>query len=307
MDETLESVSEALAEHGGVLGTIDGRPVATLIFLPLDDMLGLRRVGTLAEGRGTGIARRVVAAAEDEAVRRRFNGLRLIAREELPSTVRFWNKQGYTLAGRDGPQLFLRKMLPVRMVLDTPDDTRDLGRRLAGLLRSGDLVILSGDLGAGKTTLTQGIGAGLAVRGDVTSPTFVISRVHRAQEQGPGLVHVDAYRLHDTAELDDLDLDTDLDEAVTVVEWGEGLAEALSEDRLEIRLLRPREDAGDEEGVEPREVEITPFGKRWFDTGLADALSPFDAALTHSRSITPVTAGRAPGPAGSAEVSGGAV
>ena len=101
-------------------------------------------------------------------------------------------------------------------------------------------MILTGDLGAGKTTLTQGIGEGLGVRGDVTSPTFVISRVHPSVDDGPPLVHVDAYRLGGSAELDDLDLDTDIDEAVTVVEWGEGLAESLSVDRLELSLDRRR-------------------------------------------------------------------
>ena len=112
----------------------------------------------------------------------------------------------------------------------------------AALARAGDLLILTGDLGAGKTTLTQGLGEGLGVRGPVTSPTFVIARVHPSLSGGPALVHVDAYRLGDAAELDDLDLDTDLDEAVTVVEWGSGLAEALSSDRLELRLERAADD-----------------------------------------------------------------
>ena len=103
-------------------------------------------------------------------------------------------------------------------------------------------MILTGDLGAGKTTLTQGIGQGLGVRGDVTSPTFVISRVHPSLDDGPPLVHVDAYRLGGAAELDDLDLDTDIDDAVTVVEWGEGLAESLSIDRLELSLTRSDDD-----------------------------------------------------------------
>ncbi|MDQ1641372.1 MAG: tRNA threonylcarbamoyladenosine biosynthesis protein TsaE, partial [Actinomycetota bacterium] len=107
----------------------------------------------------------------------------------------------------------------------------DLGRQLAAVLRAGDVVVLSGELGAGKTTLTQGIGAAMGVRGPVTSPTFVIARVHPPLADGPELVHVDAYRLGGTAELDDLDLDTDLDLAVTVVEWGEGLAESLAADR----------------------------------------------------------------------------
>ena len=124
---------------------------------------------------------------------------------------------------------------------------RELGRRLASVLTAGDLVILSGGLGAGKTTLTQGIGDGLGVRGPITSPTFVIARVHPplaasaaggngAAGRGPALVHADAYRLGSVLELDDLDLDTDTASSVTVVEWGEGLAEGLSADRLEITI-----------------------------------------------------------------------
>ena len=105
---------------------------------------------------------------------------------------------------------------------------RALGARLAGLLRPGDLVVLAGPLGAGKTTLVQGIGDGLGVRGPVTSPTFVIARVHPSLCGGPDLVHADAYRLGSRLEVDDLDLDADLDHSVTVVEWGEGLVENLA-------------------------------------------------------------------------------
>jgi tRNA threonylcarbamoyladenosine biosynthesis protein TsaE len=134
---------------------------------------------------------------------------------------------------------------------------RDLGRELAALLRAGDLVILTGPLGAGKTTLVQGIGEGLAVRGPVTSPTFVIARVHRSLAgSGPSLVHADAYRLGSVAELDDLDLDADVASAVTVVEWGEGLAEGLAEDRLEISI-RPAVDG------DVRTVRLTGHGARW--------------------------------------------
>src|SRR5690554_4329786 len=110
--------------------------------------------------------------------------------------------------------------------------TQALGRALAGLLRAGDLVVLTGDLGAGKTTLTQGIGTGLQVRGQVASPTFVIARVHPSLVGGPALVHVDAYRLGSLEDVDALDLDTSLDESVTVVEWGSGLVESLAQDRL---------------------------------------------------------------------------
>jgi tRNA threonylcarbamoyladenosine biosynthesis protein TsaE len=120
---------------------------------------------------------------------------------------------------------------------------RDLGRRLAGLLGPGDLVVLTGPLGAGKTTLVQGIGLGLGVRGPVTSPTFVIARVHPSLRGGPALVHADAYRLGSRAEVDDLDLDADLDSSVTVVEWGEGLVEDLSASYLEIKITVMRQSA----------------------------------------------------------------
>jgi tRNA threonylcarbamoyladenosine biosynthesis protein TsaE len=134
---------------------------------------------------------------------------------------------------------------------------RDLGRELASHLRPGDLVILAGPLGAGKTTLVQGIGEGLRVRGPVTSPTFVIARVHPpASGSGPSLVHADAYRLASIAEVDDLDLDADLGSSVTVVEWGEGLAEGLAGDRLDISIEPgPDDDA--------RIVRITGHGGRW--------------------------------------------
>ena len=107
-------------------------------------------------------------------------------------------------------------------------------------------MLLIGDLGAGKTTFAQGLGDGLGVRGPVTSPTFVIARVHPSEVGGPALVHVDAYRLGGLAELDDLDLDASLDEAVTVVEWGEGIAEGLAESRLEVRITAPATATDDE-------------------------------------------------------------
>ena len=131
---------------------------------------------------------------------------------------------------------------------------QDLGRRLAAQLRAGDLLVLSGPLGAGKTTLVQGIGEGLGVRGPITSPTFVIARVHPSLRGGPALVHADAYRLGGVAEIDDLDLDSSTASSVTAVEWGEGLAEGLAEDRLEIAI----ELHGD-----GRIVRLTGIGPRW--------------------------------------------
>jgi tRNA threonylcarbamoyladenosine biosynthesis protein TsaE len=155
--------------------------------------------------------------------------------------------------------------LPTTTRIATDVAMRDLGRQLAGLLRAGDLVILTGPLGAGKTTLVQGIGAGLGVRGPVTSPTFVIARVHPvvsglsgASGSGPALVHADAYRLGSISEVDDLDLDTDAATAVTVVEWGAGLAEGLAQDRLEISI-EPDADS------DVRTVRLNGHGARWND------------------------------------------
>jgi tRNA threonylcarbamoyladenosine biosynthesis protein TsaE len=146
--------------------------------------------------------------------------------------------------------------------LATVDDTHAFGRRLAALLRPGDLVLLTGPLGAGKTALVQGIGVGLAVTGAVTSPTFVIARVHRPDAARGGitpLVHADAYRLGDAAdpraEIDDLDLDASADDAVTVVEWGEGLVEHLSDNHLRVRIDRLDDDT--------RVIDLLPHGGRW--------------------------------------------
>jgi len=148
----------------------------------------------------------------------------------------------------------------VQIAVPTADDMRELGVRLATLLRAGDLVVLTGSLGAGKTTLAQGIGAGLNVRGGVTSPTFVISRVHPSLADGPALVHVDAYRLGGRVEVDDLDLDASIEDSVTLVEWGEGLVEELAADVMEVKIDRAGADDSD---AEPRQVRISVRGARW--------------------------------------------
>ena len=146
----------------------------------------------------------------------------------------------------------------IRLDVATPDDMEDLGRRLARVLRPGDLILLTGRLGAGKTTLTRGIGEGLGVRGPVTSPTFVLARTHPNTAGGPPLVHVDAYRLGSAVELDDLDID--FGRSVVVMEWGAGLAEGLAEDRLEIEIaVRPAPDADDD----LRLVALHGVGPRW--------------------------------------------
>jgi tRNA threonylcarbamoyladenosine biosynthesis protein TsaE len=163
-------------------------------------------------------------------------------------------------------------LLDEEVTVATAEEMRAFGRRLASVLRAGDLVILSGPLGAGKTTLTQGIGEGLGVRGPITSPTFVIARVHPqlARPSHPALVHADAYRLGDALELDDLDLDADTATSVTVVEWGQGLAEGLAEDWLLIAITPvPR---ADEDGAgSPRTVRIIGTGTRWRDIQLPPA------------------------------------
>lgn len=150
-------------------------------------------------------------------------------------------------------------------VVPDRDSMHSLGTAIASVLRAGDVVLLSGPLGAGKTTLTQGIGGGLGVRGDITSPTFVIARVHPSTIDGPALVHVDAYRLGSFVEVDDLDLDASLEESVTVVEWGEGKVEGLAADRLHITIQR---QLGDDED-ETRNVEVFGVGARWADVDLA--------------------------------------
>ena len=164
------------------------------------------------------------------------------------------------------------------------DQTRALGGRVAALLRAGDLVMLSGGLGAGKTTLAQGIGAAMRVRGRVSSPTFIIARVHPALGEGPDLIHVDAYRLGSLEEVDALDLDSSLDDSVTLVEWGQDKVEALSSDRLEILVARPHGGLSRADRTDPvtdleqvddglRTVTVSAVGQRWADVDLSVLLA----------------------------------
>ncbi|GAA1356721.1 tRNA (adenosine(37)-N6)-threonylcarbamoyltransferase complex ATPase subunit type 1 TsaE [Streptomyces beijiangensis] len=154
----------------------------------------------------------------------------------------------------------------VRLDINSPEEMRELGLRLAAVARPGDLVMLTGELGAGKTTLTRGLGEGLGVRGAVTSPTFVIARVHPPLGDGPALVHVDAYRLGGGLDdMEDLDLDVALSDSVVVVEWGDGKVEELSDDRLRVVIDRAVGDTDDERRV----VTVTGTGERWARTGLA--------------------------------------
>ena len=144
------------------------------------------------------------------------------------------------------------------MNIETPEAMTQLGATIAGELRAGDLVLLNGELGAGKTTLTRGIGEALGVRGAVTSPTFVLARTH--PREGAPLVHVDAYRLASAMELDDIDIDYAA--SIVVVEWGAGLLDGVADSWLTVDIARAH--GGDAEAeVEPREVTVTGHGSRW--------------------------------------------
>ena len=165
----------------------------------------------------------------------------------------------------------------MRVHLESLEQMRTFAAALAEHLRAGDLLILTGNLGAGKTTFTQSLGKALDVAGRITSPTFVIAREHLSRTGGPALVHVDAYRLADGEELEDLDLDSELDESITVVEWGAGMAEQLSNDHLDITITPVWDedaenseddesfDADDEDELEDerRTVDLTGHGADW--------------------------------------------
>jgi tRNA threonylcarbamoyladenosine biosynthesis protein TsaE len=275
--ETVESVSDSLAEYGGLLATVDDEPAGSLILRPEGNLLRLTRVAVSPEYQRIGVAGMLAAEAERVARRDGFAGTELVARAELPQTVGLWLHLGYREVSRAHTSITLAKSLPVDLVADTADDLRAQGEALAAVLRAGDVVVLSGELGSGKTTFTQGIGRGLSVRGEITSPTFVIARVHPSTIGGPALVHVDAYRLGAAPEIDDLDLDASVESSVTVVEWGEGKVEGLADSRLEVHISRrsgadPGVDAdGAVEDVDPRHVRITPVGSRWLGVRLLSA------------------------------------
>jgi len=270
LTETPASLAELLSHRGGLLARLDGEPVGGLVLDPDGTTMYVRRFGVLPGVQGHGIAARLIQGAVKQA--EGYDDLTVVARLELPETVGFWERRGFREVRRHEPNVELRRPLNT-FLFDVPDADamRDLGRSLARQLRVGDLVVLSGELGAGKTTFTQGLGAGLQVRGPITSPTFVIARVHPSLVDGPALVHVDAFRLGGVDELDDLDLDTSLDDAVTVVEWGEGIAEGLAESRLEVRVIRALAQADDTTDHDPRRVLMMPVGPRWYELEVLDS------------------------------------
>ncbi|MFF2244733.1 tRNA (adenosine(37)-N6)-threonylcarbamoyltransferase complex ATPase subunit type 1 TsaE [Arthrobacter sp. NPDC058130] len=194
-----------------------------------------------------------------------------------------------------------------RLEVRTAAETHALAAALGAVLEPGDLLVLTGELGAGKTTFTQGLGEGLGVRSGIISPTFVLVRIHPnlpggPRPGGPDLVHVDAYRLESAAEIDDIDLENTMDSAVTVVEWGRGRVEHLSDSRLEVELHRPRGGTGGmppvtrpagaphaaadpsalpgvldfdtDDDDEPRSVVIRGFGPRWAEAPSVPGVGP---------------------------------
>ncbi|KAA1397373.1 tRNA (adenosine(37)-N6)-threonylcarbamoyltransferase complex ATPase subunit type 1 TsaE [Aeromicrobium ginsengisoli] len=282
-EETVESVAAVLGTAGGLLVERRGLPMGAMLFdESRPGQLGLKRVCVDPDIQARGVASAMVGVAEDTAEERGKDGIWLDVREELPETVQFWSRRLYHPVGRDRQFIEFGKTLWLAREVPTPDEMHDLAAKLSTLLRPGDLLVLSGDLGAGKTTFTQGLGEALSVRGPITSPTFVIARTHPSLADGPPLVHVDAYRLGSAAELDDIDLDATTEEAVTVVEWGDGMAEQLSDSwlhvRIEVRGARPIDPLGTpHEGdlvdeAEPRVVTVKPHGPRWVGVPLRSTL-----------------------------------
>lgn len=287
LGETVETVAATLATSGGLLVERRGRPMGALLFdESRPGQLGLRRVCVDPDIQARGVASAMVGVAEDTAEERGKDGIWLDVREELPETVQFWTRRLYLPVGRKGPFIEFGKTLWLAKEVPTPGDMQALAARLASLLRAGDLIVMSGDLGAGKTTFTQGLGEALGVRGPVTSPTFILARTHPSLVGGPALVHVDAYRLGDLSEVDDLDLDTTTESAVTVVEWGDGMAEQLSDSWLhisiEVRAADPIDPLGTPhdgnhpedlpDGIDTRVVTIRSHGTRWIGVPLRSTL-----------------------------------
>lgn len=273
LSETPASVRELL-ERGGAVVARWGAEMAGVIVLSWSDRTAvLQRVSVHPRFQRLGIASAMVAVVEPYAVELGCVRVELVARAVFPELIQFWQHLGFAVApprsgGVPDYLVTLTKELPVVLMADTAEQMKALGARLAGLLRAGDLVIAHGDLGAGKTTFTQGLAQALEVEGPVISPTFVLSRVHPARTGQPALVHVDAYRLGGPAELDDLGLE--LDQSVTVVEWGVGIAEQLSEDRLLVSIHRAQAEPAElaerdfgEPADDPRTVMIIGTGDRW--------------------------------------------
>lgn len=258
LSDTVDDIRAALGTGQGVCAVIDDEIVACVLVDRHGPVATLRRVSVLPGVSGEGLARALVAAAGELAASLGASRVELLTRREFPELVRWWERHGFAVVREEIDGFILRRDLPVLLEVPTAEAMQGLGIRLAEVLRAGDVMVVDGELGAGKTTLAQGLGAGLGISEPVISPTFVISRVHRNPGVGPHLVHVDAYRLGDAAELSDIDLDATLADSVTYVEWGSGKAEWLAEDRLEVEITRSMDPATD-----MRIVRLAGVGTRW--------------------------------------------
>jgi tRNA threonylcarbamoyladenosine biosynthesis protein TsaE len=259
--DTQDDVRAALTAPGfGVIAEVDGAAAGCLLvrFDADPTAVMLRRVSVAPEHRHLGVASLMVRETAMLLADRGVHRVALMARGELPHVIDWWADRGYAKDHAVPHGFSMARTLPRPIVAATDDDMRAFGRRLAHILRAGDLVVADGPLGAGKTTLAQGLAAGLGVDRPVISPTFVLSRVHPSLVGGPRLVHADAYRLGSAAELDDLDLDASADDSVTYVEWGAGLAEGLAGSRLDVDIAR----AADPDDL-TRTVYLTGVGPRW--------------------------------------------
>jgi len=272
IDETSESIAELISAGGGIYASVAGRPAGAIVITGVGDCLAtFQRVSVHPDFQRHGIASAMVEAALDYAAELGYRRVELFARSEFAELIAFWQHRDFSIDRPEAHGVILARSLPLCVSVPRAEDMRDLGTRLAEVLRAGDVVIATGELGAGKTTLTQGIGRGLGAEGRVISPTFVLARIHPTPQLRPALVHVDAYRLSRADELDDLDLDATLADSVTVVEWGAGIAEGLADDRLEIHIYRdPWPDAADD----LRKVLVRPVGARWREVDLQSALLP---------------------------------
>jgi tRNA threonylcarbamoyladenosine biosynthesis protein TsaE len=270
IDETVETLTTSLQRGSGILAHVGGRPAGVIVVLPgADGVARFTRVSVDPELQQHGIASAMVPAAEELAAIGGFERVELLVRAEFEEFITFWQHRGFVLDRMAPHGVILTKPLPLAIKVPTSQTMVRLGERLAQLLQRGDVLLAAGDLGAGKTTLTQGIGRGLGSEGPIISPTFVLSRVHPSTIGRPTLMHVDAYRLSTPSELDDLDLDAAVADSITVVEWGRAIAEGLAEDRLEIDIWTSPADfstAGDDS---ERVVTIRAVGARWHGVDLS--------------------------------------
>jgi tRNA threonylcarbamoyladenosine biosynthesis protein TsaE len=259
MRETVASVAEDLSEGGGAVAR-GARGVMGCVRWSGTRVRTVRRLAVEPARQGGGIGRALIDAAVEPGV----VALRAGVRHQLPDNAGRFRHWGFSLLARH--DFWDAYELPLPRPVEAAADMRALGVALAGLLAAGDLVLLTGPLGAGKTVLAQGIGVGLGVTERLTSPTFVLAREHVGRVP---VVHVDAYRLGGLAELDDLDLDTPADSAVTVVEWGGGIAETLADGHLLVEITR-----SDDPGDDVRTVRLTGVGPAW--DGRREGLTTLD-------------------------------